>query len=299
MQCGQDEINHVICDRPKTVKNSFHSFASAIWLLFHALFSCTAFLSRLPIYQSGDKVVDIDFRKTAFAFPLAGMLIALPALILLLLCYALSLPPSLTAILVTATQIIVTGALHEDGLADTADGFWGGQTREQKLNIMRDSAIGTYGTLALILSLALRIALLAAILPKSTPLQAVALVLAVSALSRAAMLWSWVLLPAARPAKTTTAPDGKKDQAGLSARLGMPDRTTLIVSLPASIPAIVLLFAATNPAAALAALGLTGLFVAAAMGMARHHIGGHTGDVLGATQQISEIGLLLGLVTLI
>ena len=109
----------------------------------------------------------------------------------------LGLPPLVCAGLAVGALVIVTGALHEDGLADVADGFGGGATRERKLEIMRDSRIGAYGAAALALSLILRVAALSALLDHGLGAAAAGLILA-GAASRAAALAPLALLPAAR-----------------------------------------------------------------------------------------------------
>src|SRR5690606_24070433 len=104
----------------------------------------------------------------------------------------------LSAFLALALQAFLTGALHEDGLSDTADGVGGGRDRESALRIMKDSRIGTYGAVALVLSFALRGAALAAIAGSVTPTVAGLALLGVAALNRAAMVWHWSQLPPAR-----------------------------------------------------------------------------------------------------
>ena len=92
-----------------------------------------------------------------------GIAVALPAILTALNGIVLGLPSIIIAILIVIVEIITIGALHEDGFADCADGFYGGHTIEQRLEIMRDSTIGTYGALALLLNISLRIACLAAL----------------------------------------------------------------------------------------------------------------------------------------
>ena len=109
----------------------------------------------------------------------------------------LGLPPPLAAPLALGCLILLSGALHEDGLADCTEGFFGGATRERKLEIMRDSAIGAFGACAVILSLLLRIGALAALAPHG-PLIAAAVLAAGAGVSRAACLAPLALLPPAR-----------------------------------------------------------------------------------------------------
>ncbi|MBD8904657.1 adenosylcobinamide-GDP ribazoletransferase, partial [Methylobacterium bullatum] len=160
------------------------------------LAACLRFYSRLPVPRlpgEGDPHRLPDFRTLPRMLPLAGLILALPSALILLVAWALDLGPFLAATLALAVGTLVTGALHEDGLADVADGFGGGATRERRIEIMRDSRIGAYGGVALVLTLALRIGALATLLDRTGSLAALALVLAAS-LSRSAALAPMVLL---------------------------------------------------------------------------------------------------------
>ncbi len=199
-----------------------------------------------------------------WAYPLVGLVVGGIGGATLWLARAAELAPALAVILALAATALATGALHEDGLADTADGFGGGRTREAKLAIMRDSRIGSFGALALMLSLALRAVALA-----TTPRPVVALV-AAAILGRAAML-----VPLFAPAARTD---------GLGAALARTPRLALTVGLLLATP-----LAVVSPVAVLAA-------VAVGLGMvllARRQVGGFTGDVLGATEQLAECAALL------
>src|SRR5215470_12594894 len=121
-----------------------------------------AFLTRLPIRTDGSAGM-AALARASRCFPLVGLGIGLAGGILYALAVALDLPPLLAAIIAVAGMVAVTGALHEDGLADVADGFGGGRNRDRKLEIMRDSRLGTYGVCALALSLILRWTAVAAI----------------------------------------------------------------------------------------------------------------------------------------
>jgi adenosylcobinamide-GDP ribazoletransferase len=175
-----------------------------------------------------------------------------------------------------ATTIWLTGALHEDGLADVADGFGGGRTLEDKLRIMRDPRIGSYGALALVLGLLARAGALASL---AAPAEVMTALVAAGAASRAALAAVMTMLPPARAD-------------GLAASAGRPHplRTAAAVLLAALITVVLLGKAA---AAALLA-GAAAAFMVA--WLARSQIRGHTGDVLGAVQQLTEIGVLLGTV---
>ncbi len=168
------------------------------------------------------------------------------------------------AILAVAAMALATGALHEDGLADTADGFGGGRNRERKLAIMRDSRIGSYGALALLFAAGLRVAAVAgSVRPE------LALLLA-GVLGRGAMLLPLVLLA---PARTD----------GLAASLA---RGTAVAGLAVT-AAAGLLAPPALVAATAAALAMTQLM--------RRQVGGYTGDTLGATEQLAECTALMAL----
>jgi adenosylcobinamide-GDP ribazoletransferase len=234
-----------------------------------------AFLTRLPVAAErighGSRLA-----ASVVMFPVVGALIGLLGGVGYALAFWLGLPPLLSATVALATMIWLTGALHEDGLADVADGFGGGRTCEDKLRIMRDPRIGSYGALALVLSLLARAGALVAL---AAPADVMAALVAAGAVSRAALA----------PVMTTLAV--ARDD-GLAASAGRPHplRATAAV-LVAALIAVALLGEAA--AAALLA-GAGAAFVVA--WLARRQIGGHTGDVLGAVQQLSEIGVLLGTV---
>ena len=111
-----------------------------------------AFLSRVPVPSSVFAGDDRNLGRVARAFPAAGFLIALPASLAFGLLLSIHVDPLLAALIALTVQTLTTGALHEDGLSDTADGLGGGRDREQSLAIMKDSRIGTYGAIALVLS---------------------------------------------------------------------------------------------------------------------------------------------------
>jgi len=186
------------------------------------------------------------------------------------------------AVLVIGLLAATTGALHEDGLSDVADGFFGAASRDRRLEIMKDSRIGAFGALALIVTMALRIALLAALWQRFSPADAALLFLAGEAFSRALLVWQWQSRPLAHPD-------------GLAARFGKPSpetvRQAMIAGLPLLVPALLLL---TLPALALAVLlAAGGAYLTGSL--AQSKIGGVTGDVLGAIQQISGLGFLAGM----
>ena len=206
------------------------------------------------------------------------------AAVLLLSGGLLGLPPTVAVLLALAATIACGGALHEDGLADIADGFGGGTTRQRKLDIMRDSRIGTFGTLALVLSVLVRAGALIGLAARYGLGGGALAIIAAEAASRGFGLLPLALLPSARS-------DGLAHAVG-----GLPKFTVL-----SGLGLATLLGAG---GAALAGMGiLRGLFACAAAAaaslwlcrLARAQIGGQTGDVSGAAQQLSVMAFLLAL----
>ena len=231
-----------------------------------------AFLTRLPLGPAGAAEPGA-LARAAWAFPLAGVLVGVAGAILLTLGDRLGLPILASALLAVAATVAVTGALHEDGLADFADGL-GGSDAAQALAIMRDSRIGSFGVLALILGVGLRVAALAAL--PDTRLAAAALI-AAHALSRGLLPAMMVSLDPAR-SDGLGAEAGRPSPAvaGIAAAIGL---AVALLALPAGRGLVAVILAAL----AMAALGL----------LARRRLGGYTGDVLGAAQQVGEIVMLL------
>jgi adenosylcobinamide-GDP ribazoletransferase len=211
--------------------------------------------------------------RALWAYPVVGALVGAAGAVVFALCRWMGMPPGVAAVWALAGLIAVTGALHEDGLADVADGFGGGHTRERKLEIMRDSRIGSYGALALILSTAIRGAAIAAL---ATPGRAAPALIAAGALSRAGMAVPVLLLHPARGV-------------GLGAMLGGATAGPALAGFAlAGAAAAVLL-----PAGAAASAAVVAVLVALGVGgLARAQIGGFTGDVLGACSVAIECAVL-------
>lgn len=236
-----------------------------------------ALLTRLPV------PIDPHFAQTrgaaaAWAYPLAGAVVALIAAAVGWLALSIGLPSWLAAGLLIATQILITGAMHEDGLADSADGLWGGWTRTRRLEIMKDSHIGTYGVLSLVLSVLLRWAALASLMPNA-PWVAI-LIAAIT--SRAAMVTLMAALPHAR-ADGLARSVGRPQMPAVWAAIGLTALTGLVLIGPEILTVI-------------ACAGLATLICCL---IAHRKVGGQTGDILGATQQIAEITTLITLAALL
>jgi adenosylcobinamide-GDP ribazoletransferase len=244
--------------------------------------ACLRFYSRLSL--PGEKGVGAmpDFAGSAWAVPVAGALIGACGAGVLILARAFGLAPLPACVCAIGALVLVTGGLHEDGLADVADGFGGGATRERKLEIMRDSRLGSYGAIALVLTLMLRAAALAALTQHSTLLAALALV-AAGGVSRIAGLLPLMLTPPAR-----------SDGAGAAALVPSADalrRAFLIAAILSLAPLL-------GGAGLKDILSADFVAILAGVGVARfaqRQIGGFTGDVLGAAQQAAETAILLAL----
>lgn len=232
-----------------------------------ALALAAQFLTRLPVRAPWS---DAAMARAPIHFPLVGLGIGLATAAVLWVA-SLLLPPLAAALIAILAGVLLTGGLHEDGLADTMDGL-GGRDSAHTLEIMRDSRIGTHGVLALIFSLGLRSAILGGLLAHGPALAAAALIVG-HAGSRLSML-----------AVMATSPYLRETGAGSGMKVGLwPDLG--LAGLPA-LAAILLL----PPSAWLPAiLGLCLGHGAARLSFRR--LGGHTGDCLGAVQQISEVGL--------
>lgn len=235
------------------------------------VFAAMALLSRWPVPLSHDTMA--RGAHSAWAWPLVGVALSGLAALVAATALWLGLGPMVAGLLALSTLVVSTGALHEDGLADVADGFWGGFDRDRRLEIMKDSRIGAYGTIALILSLGLRASLLAALGGAMIPA-----LLTSAALSRATMAGVMYAQPNAR-------------ETGLSHRTGRPGPTTALTA--AGLAALIALLVA-GWAGVLASVIVAITAVLCAL-VARRKIGGQTGDTLGATQQITEITALIAL----
>ncbi|MGO4674705.1 adenosylcobinamide-GDP ribazoletransferase [Bosea sp. 2YAB26] len=254
------------------------------WLIATAI--CIRFYSRLPVPRlpGEDSAHGLpDFRLVPRAVPLAALVIALPATLVLLAAGAAGISPPLAAALAVTVAALTTGAFHEDGLADTADGLFGGHTPERRLEIMKDSRVGTFGAMALGLSLLLRVTALAAILQALGSLAAAAALLIAAPWSRATALY---LLATEPPARSS----------GASAAVGQPTAATAWTALALSVAFAVAGTLATGlPGTGLAlGLALSVLVLAGLARLGRRLIGGQTGDILGAAQQLAEIALTCG-----
>ena len=230
------------------------------------LWSGFALLSRLPVPDHRGTGAD-----SAWAWPLVGAALGGIAALVGGIALWLGFTPGVVAGLVLTLGALMTGGLHEDGLSDTADGLFGGWTRERRLEIMKDSRVGSYGVLALVLITLIRWSALPTILAGGRP----GVRGAVGAMSRAPMAVMMSALPNAR-------------DTGLSHATGRPSGTVALAGVALAL-GIALLFAGWGMVAMLAVVAAVTALLARS---AQARIGGQTGDILGATQQLAEAAAL-------
>lgn len=236
--------------------------------------SAVQFLTRIPVppqpYETDSLARSVKF------FPLVGMAVGVGAALQHLLL-APHLPRLASAFLVLVYLVFVTGCLHEDGLADIADGFGGGTNRAQILLILRDSRIGSYGGIALALSLLGRLVLIASLPLAQVPYYLIA----------AHVLCRWTTLPLSYCLDSARSHDSLQND-GQGARIAKLTSTgTLIGGTGFSFVVVAFLLKTHAIAPILSAIvltAITGFYY-------KRRIGGVTGDGFGATNQLSEIGV--------
>lgn len=230
-------------------------------------------LTRLPLPTLPEPVFARQ-ASAAWAFPLVGLVVGALACAVSWGALQVGLSPIISATLAVAVLIGSTGAMHEDGLADTFDGLWGGFTVERRLEIMKDSQIGTYGVLALVVSQLLRVLAISALLGAC----GLSGILAACVFSRALMPCLMRALPNAR-------------KSGLSHSVGAPSLASVLIGLGLGLGLALLLLGTS----AVIPMILAGLAATAVAAIAKARIKGQTGDILGATQSLSEVVFLLAL----
>jgi adenosylcobinamide-GDP ribazoletransferase len=231
-----------------------------------------AFLTRLPVPAPADPRLD----RAAAWFPLVGLVVGGLAAGVRALA-DLVLPPLPATVLAVAAAVLVTGGLHEDGLADIAEGLGAHTTRERRLEILKDPRVGTFGALALVLATALVIATVSGLDTAH----------AARALIAAHVLARWAILPISRALPPARA-------GGAGALLRVPASTLAVGTVLAVAAALVA--ATPGPgAAALAAAALAALVSGATL---RHTLGGVTGDGYGATAKLAELAVCTTLAAL-
>lgn len=242
----------------------------------HELAAAFGLLTRLPVGPFLPAGTEVNHADCVWAYPVVGLKIGILGGAVFWMALRFGMPPALASGWTLAALTLITGGFHEDGLADTADGFGGGRGRERKLEIMRDSRIGSYGAIALVLSLGLRWAAIATI---ASPFAVLLALIVAGALGRAAMIGILLVL---KPARAD----------GLAASLGeiqvAPAATGVAIAFLAAAALL-----AVSMAVAVIVLALIG--VATMAWLARRQVGGYTGDILGATEIVVECLVLTAL----
>jgi adenosylcobinamide-GDP ribazoletransferase len=232
--------------------------------------SAVAFMTRLPV-PLGMQGTPETLPNSAVFFPLVGLLVSAGAIILNHV-FARFVAHEVVIVIVLFFLVAITGGFHEDALADAADGFGGGWGKDQILNIMRDSRVGSFGALAIALALLARFVFLNNIPPQKFD----------SYLVAGQVTCRWTALPLAfflPPAR---------EQSGQGARVA--GKITIFSLVTGTLMMLVILAVALGMKAlwvglaAVVMVGLTGAYY-------RHRIGGVTGDCLGATNQLTEVAV--------
>jgi adenosylcobinamide-GDP ribazoletransferase len=234
-----------------------------------------ALLTRLPVHRLSLPRVTV-LSEAVWAYPIVGAVVGAIGGALYWFIHALSCPPALAALFALVATILATGAMHEDGLADFADGL-AGDTRERSLSIMRDHKIGAYGVIALVLSLAMRATAIAII---AEPRAVMAALIAADAASRLSAVLIMAALPPVR-------------RDGLSASVGSPTAGLAGIALGLT---FVIAWVLLPLGVALLLVLSAGVSAFVLGGVAFVRLGGQTGDVLGASSQICECLALIVLV---
>lgn len=243
---------------------------------FQELLTCMVFYTRLP---AGRWVTgETDFAAAQWAAPVTGIVIGFCGGLVYAAAWMAGAPATVSAALCLAAIILLTGALHEDGAADMADGFGGGSTIEQKLEIMRDSRLGAYGALTLVISVLVRWSALSAL---ADPLDVTVALVAAHAASRSVIAAFLMRVPPARS-------DGLGAGVG---RIDGPVATTALL-----IGAVMLTL--TGLMTAIAGAAMLAMWFFSLRALCIRQIGGQTGDVTGALQQGGEVIILVAVVSI-
>lgn len=289
----QASSKRVLTMSPKSHRSAFqeHLFLFKLAMVF---------LTRLPVKITAP-VNDKDINAASGYFPLVGLVIA--ALVsAILVGFSYVLPMQIAVLLSMVASLFITGVFHEDGLADTADGFGGGWSAQQKLHIMKDSRLGTYGTSALFMALMLKYHTLVILAEFSVQFAVVSLVFA-HMISR---VFALSIIPSSEYADISS---NELSQELNKEEPQTPQPKTKPVAQSLSEQSISLLYLFTGLAVLLlllftdvsvwsALLLFAGLWLIRGLLIRFYHqqISGYNGDVLGATQQVIELCCYLGLV---
>jgi len=235
------------------------------------LAAAAAFLTRLPVSRGA---APPNLTHAYRAFPLVGAVIGAVIGAVDLVLLRIGLPSMAAAALALGAGALLTGALHDDGLADVADGFGGGSDKAAKLEVMRDSRVGTYGVLVLVTAFVAKVGALS-VLPRG---EVIVALIATHALARAPLAVLAATMPYARE--------------GLAASVGRPEPP---IAFAACLVAAAIAFLALPAGTAMTAIIVTAASATCFAVLAQRQIGGQTGDVLGAAEQVCEVAVLLTL----
>lgn len=230
------------------------------------------FLTRIP-FRIDEAEAARPLASAARGFPIAGLVVGVCGAIVLMLANYLGLPQLASALLAVASTALVAGGLHEEGLANTVDGLLGAKNRDDVLRMMRESNLGAFGMLALVFIVGLKVAALEAIEPG----EAAASLIAAEVAGRTVLPVVLLLLP---PARTE----------GLSLEAGRPRKEDITLTLLLGGALILLMLGITT---GIVTIVLAAVTTAMAIKVARARLGGHTGDILGATEQVTATAVLL------
>ena len=273
---NQNETNMQSTDTPTGDRRDDADKTSVDASVLSDFWRAMALLSRVPLPPVGDFRAAL-IARSVWCWPLVGLVLAGLALLPAMLVDFLTGNPLVYAIFAIAAMVLLSGAMHEDGIADCADGFGGGMDRDRKLEIMRDSTVGTYAVVMLILTMGLRLVLITAAADIG---QAGILFLIMAVISRAAMPVVMRILPPAR-------------DKGLGKGAGRPGWLPVLVGF-AIASAIVLVLGGIGAMFAVIVGVMIAILIVAMV--ARSQIGGQTGDVLGATQICAELFAGIGFI---
>jgi adenosylcobinamide-GDP ribazoletransferase len=242
-------------------------------LLLTDLLTAFTLLTRLPVARFGRLAAPPHLARCVWAFPLVGLVVNAFGGLAYWLMFRIGVPPVLASIWTLAVTMIVTGAFHEDGLADAVDGMGGGTNPARKMEIMHDSRIGSYGALALLISVIVRVAAIEAL---GRPAFVMTAMILAGMLGRSGIL---VIILSLGPARSD----------GMGASMGKPRAMSAAAGISVATAAS-LLYMPILPAIAAVLLGLGSALAVAKLAHAQ--IGGHTGDVLGAGEVLTECVVL-------
>jgi adenosylcobinamide-GDP ribazoletransferase len=271
---GSEQVNEAAAANPPPLPNSADHIPNMhLTDILRDLRVALGFFTRLPA-----RAPDLPVAQAAAAFSLIGGLIGLAATLGYGLGLWIGLSSLMSAVLAVTATALLTGALHEDGLADFADMLGVRGDRQRKLTVMRDSTIGSYGTLALVLISLMKVA---AISELAIPGQVAGALISAHALGRGVL-----------PLIMRSYPMARRD--GLAVHAGKPPANRVWISLAL---AMIIAAAVGGPGAALVSCFsalVVGFIIAQ---IASRQIGGYTGDVLGAAEQLVEVTVLMNFVS--